>query len=87
MKIQSIYPPVYINNVLDTSLLKALHETDETGGALRELNAGKDLMQTPIQYLEPDQGLARRSVMSYDMYGGLRDDGSNTSGTRVDIYA
>jgi len=86
MQIQSIYPPLYMNNILDTSLMKALHETDETGGALEELNSTSDLVQTRTPYLEPDQGPAPRNLLSYDMYGGLQGDGLNAPGTYIDTY-
>jgi len=87
MQIQSIYPPLYMNDILDTSLLETLHETDETGGALEELNAAEGSGRTRTQYLEPDQGLAPRGLMNYDMYGNLQSNGSSSPGDLVDTYA
>jgi hypothetical protein len=86
MKIEGIYSPLYVNNILDTNLLKALHETDEKENALMKLDARMDPMQSPMQSLKEDQVRADRSSLTYDMNGGIRDDGSHTSGTRVDTY-
>jgi hypothetical protein len=86
MQIQSINPPLQVNSILDTSLVKALNETDETGGALEELNSTSNPVQTHTQYLEPEPGLAPRNLISYDMYGGLQSDGPNAPGTHVDTY-
>lgn len=86
MQIESIYTPLYVNNILDTSLMKAPHETDETGGALEELNSTSGLVQTRTPYLEPDQGLVPGNLISYDMYGGLQSNGLNSPGTYIDTY-
>jgi hypothetical protein len=87
MQIQSIYPPLYMNDILDTSLTQTQHETDEAGDALEKLNYTEGPVQTRTLYLEPDQELTPHSIMNYDMYGGLQSDSSSSPGALIDTYA